>query len=46
MLIQDLLMVLRNGALEKSYARQDAEASLQGHGRPFYGARLFLGAVS
>ena len=30
MLIQDLLMVLRNVALEKSYARQDAEASLPG----------------
>jgi hypothetical protein len=30
MLIQKLSMVLRNGALEKSYARQDADASLPG----------------
>jgi hypothetical protein len=30
MLILKLSMALRNGALEKSYARQDAEASLPG----------------
>lgn len=39
-------MVLRNGALEKSYAKQDAEQVFQGQGRPLEDVRLFLGAVS
>ena len=46
MLIQKLSMALTNVALEKSYARQDAEQTFQGHGRPLEGVRLFLGAVS
>jgi hypothetical protein len=43
MLIQKLQMVLMNAALEKSYARQDAEQAFQGQGWPLEGVRLFLG---